>query len=95
MSSAVIAFSRRSPLEIPRIFGPNSTFSRTVRCGKSAKCWKTVVVGRLSGGSPSRLWPSSTMSPFVGSSCPPIIRSVVVFPQPEGPSRTTYSPWAM
>src|SRR5690348_4993392 len=32
------------------------------------------------------------MSPSVGNSCPPIIRSVVVFPQPDGLSRTTYSP---
>src|SRR5215218_8806351 len=35
------------------------------------------------------------MSPLVGASCPPIIRNVVVFPHPEGPRRTTYSPCAM
>src|SRR5205823_13191660 len=35
------------------------------------------------------------MSPSVGNSCPPIIRSVVVLPQPDGPRRTTYSPWSM
>ena len=33
------------------------------RCGKSAKCWKTVVVGRLSGVSPTRDSPSSRISP--------------------------------
>src|SRR5262245_10560930 len=35
------------------------------------------------------------MSPSVGNSCPPIMRSVVVLPQPDGPSSTTYSPWSM
>ena len=39
-------------------------------------------------------WPSRPMSPSVGCSWPPIMRSVVVLPQPEGPSRTTYSPWS-
>ena len=34
------------------------------------------------------------MSPSVGYSWPPIMRSVVVLPQPDGPSRTTYSPWS-
>ena len=32
------------------------------------------------------------MRPFVGSSKPPTMRSVVVLPQPEGPSRVTSSP---
>ena len=31
-------------------------------------------------------WPSSSTWPDVGSSNPAIIRSVVVFPQPDGPS---------
>ena len=31
--------------------------------------------------------------PLVGSSCPPIMRSVVVLPQPDGPRKTTYSPF--
>ena len=30
----------------------------------------------------------------VGISWPPIMRSVVVLPQPDGPSSTTYSPWS-
>src|SRR5215211_1412095 len=34
------------------------------------------------------------MSPYVGSSSPAIIRSRVVLPQPEGPSRTRNSPSA-
>ena len=53
-----------------------------MRCGKSAKCWKTVVVGRLCGGRSTSDWPSRTMSPSDGNSWPPIIRSVVVLPQP-------------
>ena len=65
-----------------------------MRWGKSAKCWNTVVVGRLWGASPTSDWPSSTMSPSEGYSCPPIMRSVVVLPHPDGPSRTTYSPWS-
>src|SRR5205085_890618 len=73
---------------------PKDTLSRTLRCGKSAKCWKTVVVGRLCGGRSTSDCPSRTISPPVGYSCPPIMRSVVVFPQPDGPSRTTYSPWS-
>jgi hypothetical protein len=95
ISRASEARSRRSSFPMPCIFSPNSTFSTTVRCGKSAKCWNTVVVGRFSGGTPSRRSPSRRISPLVGCSCPPIIRRVVVFPQPEGPRRTTYSPCSM
>ena len=94
MSSASMARCRRSGLPRPSIFSPKATLSRTLRCGKRAKCWKTVVVGRLCGGRPTSDCPSRTMSPSVGNSCPPIIRSVVVLPQPDGPSRTTYSPWS-
>ena len=52
---------RRSALPTPCIFSPNSTFWSTVRCGKSAKCWKTVVVGRLCGGRSTSDSPSSRM----------------------------------
>src|SRR5258706_13882967 len=37
-------------------------------------------------------WPSSAMVPPVGYSSPAIMRSVVVLPQPEGPSSTTNLP---
>ena len=37
-------------------------------------------------------WPSSSTRPDVGSSNPAIIRSVVVFPQPDGPSREKNPP---
>ena len=95
ISSASIATLRRSSFGTLSILSPNDTLSSTLRCGKSAKCWKTVVVGRLCGGRSTSDWPSRTISPLVGYSCPPIIRSVVVLPQPDGPSSTTYSPWSM
>src|SRR5215475_11695420 len=38
--------------------------------------------------------PPSRMRPEVGSSRPAIMRSVVVLPQPEGPSRTKNSPFS-
>ena len=93
-SSASNARFRRSSFPTPCILRPNSTFESTDRCGKRAKCWKTVVVGRLCGGRSTSDSPSRTMSPELGNSWPPIIRSVVVLPQPDGPSRTTYSPWS-
>ena len=42
------------------------------RCGagKSAKCWKTVVTGRLAGRTPLTRSPAMYIVPLVGSSCP-------------------------
>src|SRR5215831_19345112 len=40
-------------------------------------------------------FPPSRISPAVGSTKPAIMRSVVVLPQPEGPSSTTSSPCRM
>src|SRR4051794_11772822 len=39
--------------------------------------------------------PPIRISPFVGSSSPAVIRSTVVLPEPEGPTRTTNSPSAI
>ena len=61
-------------------------------CGKSAYDWKTVLTGRLCGGSWSMRLPLIQISPSVGATNPPIRFSVVVFPQPEGPSRQKNSP---
>src|SRR5258708_19957364 len=51
---------------------------------------------RLSGGSvragDDTTRSPTTISPSLGSTKPAISRSVVVFPQPEGPSRHTRSP---
>ena len=45
------------------------------------------------GGTFSTGSPSSRIRPAVGTSKPASIRSVVVLPQPEGPSREKNSPW--
>src|SRR2546422_9475306 len=46
----------------------------------------------LGGTSPSTRSPPMSISPDVGRSSPAIIRSSVVFPEPEEPSRTRNSP---
>src|SRR3989442_10397305 len=46
----------------------------------------------LGGTSPSTRSPPMSISPDVGRSSPAIIRSSVVFPEPEDPSRTRSSP---
>ena len=69
----------------------NATFSKTVRCGQSAKSWNTNPILRFSGG---RLRPKSALktglpskriSPASGVSNPAIIRRSVVLPHPDGP----------
>src|SRR5919106_3806713 len=47
---------------------------------------------RARGGSPFTTFPPIRTSPSVGSSSPAMTRSKVVFPHPDGPSRTRYSP---
>src|SRR4051794_10623939 len=54
-----------------------------------------MLTGRLSGGSLVTSRPRSRIVPLVGSSKPPIIRSVVVLPQPDGPSNEKNSPAAI
>ena len=51
-----------------------------------------MLTGRLSGGSSVTSRPRSRIRPPVGSSKPPIIRSVVVLPQPDGPRSEKNSP---
>ena len=50
---------------------------------------------RLCGGVCAMSTPSSRIWPSVGRSNPAIIRSVVVLPQPEGPSSEKNSPGGM
>ena len=57
--------------------------------------WNTVFVGRLNAGSPVTSSPASSTVPALGSSKPAIIRSVVVLPQPEGPSSVKNCPSGM
>ena len=62
------------------------------RWGKSAYDWKTVLTGRLYGFLCVTSSVPMTMRPALGSSRPATIRSVVVLPQPEGPSRAKNDP---
>src|SRR3989338_8710638 len=48
---------------------------------------------RLRGGTALTTRPSKRIAPASGRSKPAIIRSVVVLPQPEPPTRETSSPW--
>src|SRR5690349_2553726 len=52
-------------------------------------------MSRLNGGSAAMGEPAMRISPEVGGSKPAIIRSVVVLPEPEAPSRVRNSPAAM
>src|SRR3954453_12955721 len=61
-------------------------------CGNSAYCWKTMFTGLRFAGTVVTSVPWSTTRPASGVSKPAIIRSVVVLPQPLGPSREKNSP---
>ena len=76
----------------PSCFRPNATFCSTVMCGNSAYDWNIILTGRSYGGMPAISTPSIEMRPAVGSSNPASMRSSVVLPQPEPPSRQNSSP---
>src|SRR5882724_1933770 len=73
-------------------------FLRTVMCGQSAYDWKTMPMLRLLGG--TLTWRSASktvrslnaIAPVSADSRPAMQRSVVVLPQPLGPSKTRNSP---
>ena len=50
-----------------------------------------MAMSRSMGASSLTTWPSMEMSPELIASSPAIILSVVVLPQPEGPTNTTNS----
>ena len=52
-------------------------------------------MSRFFGGRSLTTEPATRTVPEVMSSRPAIMRSAVVFPQPEGPTKTTNSPSAM
>jgi len=54
-----------------------------------------VLTLRLWGGMSLTRWPSILSSPEVSGMKPPIRLSVVVLPQPDGPSRQKNSPRSM
>ena len=85
--------SRRSSLLTPCIFRPNSTFS-SVAVREEREVLEDGGRGPFVRREVDEDSPSRTIWPWEGNSWPPIIRSVVVLPQPDGPSSTTYSPWS-
>ena len=52
-----------------------------------------MFTGRSYGGTPVISSPSMKILPEVGVSKPPIMRSKVVLPHPEAPSKQNISPW--
>jgi hypothetical protein len=71
---------------------PNAMFSNTVMCGNSARSWNTMPSPRSPGSRSLTTVSSMTMRPLVGASSPEIMFSVVVFPQPDGPTMIRNSP---
>src|SRR5438105_6543988 len=61
-------------------------------CGNSAYCWNTMLTGRRFADVVVTSAPCSTTRPTSGVSKPAIMRSVVVLPQPDGPSIEKNSP---
>ena len=90
MSATRFSFASRSGTLRTR--RPNTMFSATVRCGKSAYDWNTIEMPRAAGGRRVTSRPAMWMVPDVGWSRPAMSRSVVDLPQPDGPSRTTNEP---
>ena len=67
-------------------------FSNTDMCGNNARSWNTMPRPR----SPGSIWVTTRSpimtSPLVGGTSPEIMLSVVVLPQPEGPTMIRNSP---
>jgi hypothetical protein len=61
-------------------------------CGNSAYDWDTMPMSRLCGGTVVIGRPSKLISPADGPRNPAIRLSVVVLPEPLGPSRVTKLP---
>ncbi|MNI06014.1 hypothetical protein D3C73_589820 [compost metagenome] len=96
--SRLAAWSTRARTSAVGIFCMRSgkpMFSRTVMCGYSAMLWNTMATLRRCGGTWSTRRSAIRISPPVGVSSPAIMFSVVVLPQPDGPSSTTNSPSRM
>ncbi len=62
------------------------------RCGKRLYDWNTIPVSRRWAGTRVTFSPSTSTSPESGCSKPASMRSAVVLPQPDGPSRARSSP---
>ncbi len=76
----------------------NETLLNTLMCGQIAYDWKTMPSPRLLAGTLTRRLPSNStvslrrMTPASGRSRPATDRSVVVLPQPDGPSSVNRAP---
>ncbi len=91
-ASASATCSARSPPATLR--RPKATLPNTSRCGKSAYVWNTMPKRRRAGATRVISSPFTTIRPASGVSKPARIRSVVVFPLPDGPSSARISPLA-
>src|SRR3546814_496768 len=67
-------------------------FSQTGISGNKARFWKIIAVGRRFGPMPRMSRPPIRIDPSVGSMKPPIMRRIVVLPQPDGPRNEKNSP---
>ncbi len=94
MSSNSSTRSRTRRFGQPSVRGMTPMFAAIVMCGNSPTCWMTYPMRRRSSSGSARVTssPPSRIRPAVGSISRLISRSVVVFPQPDGPSSTTISP---
>jgi len=95
---ARIALSRRAALAMPWTSSPNSTFSRMVRCGNSAKCWNTMPnvwrrkLRSAAGAIAVTSAPRTRMVPLLGCTRRFRQRSRVLLPLPDRPMTTRISP---
>ena len=60
---------------------------------RGAGFWKTIATSRSRGGRPSDLRPPIQRLPAEGDSSPAISRNSVLFPEPDGPTIASSSPW--
>ncbi len=88
----LIAFSARSARSaraMPRASRPSSTFCCTVSQGNSANDWNTMLIARAG---PYRGWPRYCTVPASTPISPAMMRSSVLLPEPDWPSKATISP---
>src|SRR5471030_409728 len=95
MAAALSTFSRITARSTPASFSANDMFSNTVMCGYSAYDWNTIARSRFDDGSAVMSRLSSCRLPLSMTSRPAIMRSSVDLPQPDGPTKTTNSPFSI
>ncbi len=74
---------------------PKATFLATLMCLNRAYCWNTKPTWRSAAPAQVTSCPSNSTWPLSGNSSPAMVRSRVVLPEPEGPSRARSSPGRM